>query len=419
MLTEKQINIGRRNFIKMVSALPAIGLFDYSALDMEPVKVALIGAGGIGLDHIKKFDPKYIQVKAVCDIRPGAQDKALHLLKKEHDMQADAYADYKDALKRDDIEAVIIGTPLWTHAPIAIDALNAGKHVFCEKMMAKTVEQCQAMIDAADSNKRILQIGYQRFYSKLYQDAYQLIRNGLLGDIYYIRTSWHLSGGRKRTIEGRDKRDMEKGLLSPTKYGYQDLEHLINWRMYWKYSEGYAAELLSHQTAVTNWVYDAEPTSVMGMGGTYIYKNDREIEDHFYCTFGYPNGRTVTSSMILSNDFEPTGEVIMGTEGILYLIGSYQAYLFLRQGKSNWKYAEIDTIAKDLSNKLDVNNLPDKKVEPVNYGSDDSYKTEFRGFANAIRKDGPVLSGGREGMAAAKAIIAANRSIKSRQAVEI
>ena len=90
-----------------------------------------------------------------------------------------------------EIEMVVIATPLVSHAPIAIDCLKAGKHVLCEKLMARTVGQCKAMIKAADDNDRLLAIGHQRHYSMLYANAVEIINTGLFGDIKHIRALWH------------------------------------------------------------------------------------------------------------------------------------------------------------------------------------------------------------------------------------
>src|SRR5262245_27137323 len=92
----------------------------------------------------------------------------------------------------EDLEAVIIATPLWAHADIAVGCLDAGKHVRCEKMMAKTAADCRRTIDAARRNRRILEIGYQRYYNPIYQAAYEnVIKAGVLGDVYHVRLAWH------------------------------------------------------------------------------------------------------------------------------------------------------------------------------------------------------------------------------------
>ena len=93
--------------------------------------------------------------------------------------------------KEKEIEAVVIALPLHLHAPVAIDCLKAGKHVLCEKLMARNIGQCKEMIKAAEENDRILSIGHQRHYSMLYAHAVEVIKAGVLGDVKHIRALWH------------------------------------------------------------------------------------------------------------------------------------------------------------------------------------------------------------------------------------
>ena len=106
-------------------------------------------------------------------------------------MSIKQYANHKELLADPEIEAVVIAVPLNVHAQIAIDALNAGKHVLAEKLMVQNITQCKEMIKVAEQNKKLLAIGHQRHYSVLYENANELIREGLLGDIKFIRASWH------------------------------------------------------------------------------------------------------------------------------------------------------------------------------------------------------------------------------------
>src|SRR6202034_553350 len=85
----------------------------------------------------------------------------------------------------------VIALPLWLHAPIAIKAMEAGKHVFCEKLMAHSVHECKEMCRSARKTNRLLAIGHQRHYSVLYDNANYLVQNDFLGDIRHIRALWH------------------------------------------------------------------------------------------------------------------------------------------------------------------------------------------------------------------------------------
>src|SRR5262245_23525733 len=200
-------------------------------------------------------------------------------------------------LQKEDIEAVVMAPPLWLHAEIASACLEAGKHVLCEKMMAWDEAGCRRMQDAARKSGKLLEIGYQRFYNPVYQAAYDgIIKAGVLGDVYHARLAWHRNGNWRR------KEEPPAG-FDPQRWGYPSWEHVLNWRLYWKYSKGLLAELASHQVNIANWFFDAVPEAVLGSGGVYRFKDGREVEDHLYATFDYPGGRTAVFSTIESNAF--------------------------------------------------------------------------------------------------------------------
>ena len=191
MMNEEQRKLGRRNFIKAVATVPPTGALVWKASSMSPVKAGIIGIGSQGGVLMENAPPSHIRISAVCDIFPPNREKALKIAKERFDPQAIAYPDHQELLGRKDIEAIIIAAPLWMHEPLAIDALKAGKHVFTEKAMAHSIEGCRRMIDAANSARKNLQVGHQRNYNPLYQEAFELIQGGVIGDVYHVRTLWH------------------------------------------------------------------------------------------------------------------------------------------------------------------------------------------------------------------------------------
>jgi len=203
-LTEEKRELGRRNFIKAVAATPVAGALIWKASSMRPVRAGIIGIGGQGGVLLENAPPSHIQIKAVCDIFPANRERALKIAQERHDPEAKAYEDYRELLERRDLEAVIIATPLWQHAPMSIDALNAGKHVFCEKNMAKGIDECRQMLEAARSAGKNLQIGHQRTYNPLYHEAKELIDAGTIGDVYHVRTLWHRNGDWRRKVPESD-----------------------------------------------------------------------------------------------------------------------------------------------------------------------------------------------------------------------
>ena len=164
----------------------------------DPVKVGFIGTGDEGNMLLTSIPPKYMDIVAVADLRPHNRDRAfkgdgnddrIGLIASwapRRPRRSKRFKDHKELLanaKELGIEAVVIATPLNTHAPIAIEAMDAGLHVLTEKLMAHTVTECKEMIRKAKEKNLLLAVGHQRHYSVLYDNANRLVQNGLLGDI--------------------------------------------------------------------------------------------------------------------------------------------------------------------------------------------------------------------------------------------
>ena len=240
-LTDEYRNIGQENFyaaigsnlirrdeLKEINAKdlkPGAGIgqkfFGYDTVD-KPIRVAVIGTGDQGSILIGAMNPKYVKVVAIADIRPFNQHRAFHgdaanantltlrpgLIsvfgwkdEAEARQNVKVFGEYQDLFKyyennkdnedEEGIEAVVIGLPLFLHAPVAVKAMKLGYHVLTEKLMAHTVGQCKDMARAAVQYKKHCATGHQRHYNVLYDHAVDMIKRGLLGDIHYIRAQWH------------------------------------------------------------------------------------------------------------------------------------------------------------------------------------------------------------------------------------
>jgi predicted dehydrogenase len=371
----------RRDFMKGMlaagTALPvgAAVYFGYQKLHGNPVRVGLIGAGDEGGVLVGEHNPDYLEFVAVADIRPSnmappgrsghdrifvgeagsGPRKGFNRIYGGQAKKIKRYVDYRELLADKDIEAVVIALPLHLHAPVAIDALRAKKHVLCEKLMAWNVSQCKEMIRVAEEEDRILAIGHQRHYNLLYAHAVEVLRSGELGDIKHIRALWHRNNawprldqdgkplvdanGRpllrdswKPPIPEEDRQELEGRIRQ---LGYKSMEELVRWRLYNRTGGGLMAELGSHQLdACSIFLGKAHPLAVSGVGGKFFYRDDREVDDHVFVTFEFPgpnyyadkeNGAVkdkndvvvVTYSSINTNSFEPYGECVMGTHGTM------------------------------------------------------------------------------------------------------
>jgi predicted dehydrogenase len=423
-LTPEQKTLGRRNFLKALVGTPALATLGATAafrgpLSGGPVKAALIGTGDEGRLLLGQCRKEFIDLRALCDINPKRLERAAEGLAKTGWSKPRLYGDWKDLLNKEDIEAILIATPLWTHADIAVGCLEAGKHVLCEKMMAWEIAACQRMLAAARKNNRILEIGYQRFYNPMYQAAYEnIIRAGMLGDIYFARLVWHRNGSWRRN------EDPPPAPFDPAPWGYPDWEHLLNWRMYHRYSGGLMAELGSHQVAVANWFFDSQPSSVYATGGIYRYKDGREVNDHIYVTYTYPEGRTATFTSIQSNKFDHYSEQFMGTKGTLILAGETEAFLFseedsksttieMSKQSSDPVMDASESRAADAAGRT-VSGARAEKLDRVA-----AYGLEIAGFCSAIRARTALRCGPERALKSATACLLANESAAKKIALSI
>ncbi len=322
--------------------------------------------------------------------------KRTTVLSKRNLPPARGYAEWKEMLEKEDLEAVIVAAPLWLHADIVVAALEAGKHVLCEKMMAWDVDGCERMKAAAEKADKVLEIGYQRTYNPVYQAAYDgIVRAGVLGDMYHARLVWHRNQSWRRKLE-----EPEPG-YDPSRWGYPSLEHLVNWRLYWRYSKGLFAELASHQVNVANWFFGATPEAVMSSGGVLRFK-DREVYDHVYATFEYPQGRTAIFSSIESNAFEHYYEMYLGTKGTLILRAETEAFLF-EEGARGAPPTGLEVALKGSGPALEAS---ESRVADAAAGSTAPgagaapridrlapYRLEISGFCSAVRTGRPLACG--------------------------
>ncbi|MER3415775.1 MAG: gfo/Idh/MocA family oxidoreductase [Gemmataceae bacterium] len=379
----------RRDFLLTAASVPAAAgalYFGYEKWHGKPVRAGLIGSGDEGLVLLTESNPDFVEFIAYSDIRPSNQKRALEgdppgrgprlgFRAKYGSEAAKAIArrsesyhdDYRRLLEDKDIELVVIALPLHLHAKVAIEAMQAGKHVLCEKLMARYITNrwqttegsivdrstsgaeeipgCKAMIRVARETGRLLAIGHQRHYSILYDGAYDVIQQGLLGDIRHIRALWH-----RNNRPGRDSWNRpipeEDQKVDVKRHGYKSLRELVNWRLYQRTGGGLMAELGSHQLdACSIFLGKKHPLFVSGVGGKYYYQDDREVEDHVFCTFEFPGKSydprkdprdndivVVTYSSINTNAFEGYGECVLGTDATLIVDSEREVLLFKERG---------------------------------------------------------------------------------------
>ncbi|MFN4257830.1 MAG: Gfo/Idh/MocA family protein [Gemmataceae bacterium] len=375
----RQKGLSRRDFMKGMLAAGGVALplsaAAYFGYDSErgfgkPVKAGLIGAGDEGGVLVGEHNPAYLEFVAYSDIRPSNQKRIFqgelhrnpnsprkgfyHMYGSDAKNKIKQYDDYHQLLDDPDIEAVVIALPLHLHAPVAIEAMQKGKHVLCEKLMAWNIDQCKQMIQAAREHDKVLSIGHQRHYSMLYAHANEVIQAGVLGDVKHIRALWHRNNTPPRgdswskAVPEEDRKALESTIQ---RHGYKSMEELVRWRLYNRTGGGLMAELGSHQLdACSIFLGKVHPLAVSGVGGKFFYKDDREVEDHVFVTFEFPGKNyyvdpstrkeikdpndivIVTYSSISTNAFEPYGECVMGRDGTMVVETEAKVMLWKERG---------------------------------------------------------------------------------------
>ncbi|MBT34477.1 MAG: oxidoreductase [Thalassobius sp.] len=293
----------RRDFLKS-SAIAgtgmALGLSAFpnivKSYNQDIVRIGVVGTGGRGNWLIKQTQSSPdIKIVACCDLIPERLETGMSLA----DEKAKSYSDYRKLIEDKSIDALIIATPLSVHYEVAMAALDAGKHVFCEKTMTHNIEQTVNLSHKVKNSNLVFQMGFQQRMSPLFHRINEIISGGYIGDIQHIYASWNRNGDWRRAVKD------------------PKMEKLINWRLYREYSGGLMAELCAHQIDVVNWMLDSKPVKVVGSGGVNYWKDGRETYDNVHTIFDYPNGTKATFTSLTTNSYEAFSVKFYGTKATL------------------------------------------------------------------------------------------------------
>ncbi|MBN2367237.1 MAG: Gfo/Idh/MocA family oxidoreductase [Calditrichaeota bacterium] len=390
--------ISRRKFISLGTAaaagitltMPAFSSGFQKKSTGDTLNLGIIGIGDRGewMVYILKNIPG-IHVTACCDILPGHLEAGL----KQAESGAKGYKDYRKMLENKDLDGIIIATPLHLHFQMAKDALDADKHVFCEKTMTYNIEQALLLEKAVKSSGKIFQVGYQTRSNPLFAEIHEMINNGYLGALTHVRCNYHRNGDWRRPVPD------------------PSLERLINWRMYREYSGGLMAELCSHHIDITNWMMDSHPLRVVGIGGIDYWKDDRETFDNVNTVYEYPNGVKAIFTSITTNAHYGVSLQYMGTKGTIEISAEEgQKARFYPEQKFIESEANPDSAAgvyavtaatyqvwkKGKGTEIKVDNQPE--------GDEETTGLAFKHFADCIRNNKTPVSNAKTGRRAAIAV---------------
>lgn len=292
------------------------------------ISVGLIGSGGRGSYDaaIVNADPR-ARVTALCDLYDDRLETATQKIKATGPK---VYKDFEKLLASPDIDAVVIATPPFEHPRMLEAAVQAGKHIYCEKPAGVDIEGVKRVIATARKAdpKKNISFGFQQRYGPVYLEAYKRIQAGEIGTLSNARGFW-----------------IDRDPFKRVAYADPKVEKLRNWFAYRDLSGDFIVEQDCHNLDVLHWFLGARPIRAVGMGGRKV-RTDMEILDHLTLSYEFPNDIHVNfeANQISPAGFRRVGEEFTGTKG---LIETSRERMVHRKGA---KDVETITSTRDITN---------------------------------------------------------------------
>jgi predicted dehydrogenase len=325
MKNEPASELNRRSFLKGGSISTLMSLIGAVELKPEPaaqgiagvkiqagpkVNCAVIGLGTRGREIAQTLSVLAdANVSAVCDPYPSSLRRGAKAAP-----TAASIKDYKQILADKEIKAVVIATPSHEHRQMVIEALNAGKHVYCEAPLAHTIEDARAIALAArKAHRQVFQAGLQTRSESQRHFLLSFIRAGAIGRPIMVKTQWH----KKQSWR----------FASPN----TEREKALNWRLSQETSPGLIGEIGIHQVDATSWYLNSNPVAVTGFGAINFWNDGRDVPDTVQAVFEYPNNVNLIADCTLANSFDSMMDVLYGTDSAV----------MIREEKA-WMFKEVD-----------------------------------------------------------------------------
>jgi len=327
-MTASPQDLTRRDFLAGGSLATFMGLLggvelvaqpEEAAKDEAPptpankVKCAVIGCGVWGREIVSTLSRiPTAQVVALCDKYPAYLKRAARLAP-----EAKPIEDYRKILEDQDIPVVIVATPSHLHKPVALEALQAGKHVYCEAPLATTLEDAKAIALAAKHSPKLhFQTGLHFRSDPQRPFVLNFIRSGATGKTIMARSQWHKKQSWRFTAPDPER------------------EKEINWRLDPQTSLGLVGEIGIHQIDSASWFLGARPTAVTGFGSLMLWNDGRVVPDTIQTLFEYPDGVRFQHDCTLANSFDSDYEAYYGSDAAILIRGS-----------KAWMFKEVDAPA--------------------------------------------------------------------------
>jgi len=403
-----------------------ISLRDYYSAN-DNINVALIGAGGQGTgDAFTAKTIPGVKIVAACDLFDSRLDEA----KKNFGADIFTTRDYKEILLRRDIDAVIIGTPDHWHKDISVDALNSGKHVYCEKPMVQQITEGAAVVEAQRKTGKVLQVGSQGMSSLGNEKAKELFEAGAIGQLNYVEGFWarNTPGGAWQydlPADASEKNVDWKRFLKDKPQVPYDPKRFFRWRCFRDYGTGVCGDLFVHLLSSLHFIISSMgPTRIMSTGGLRYWKDGRDVPDIMLGMFDYPKTEKHPafnlSLRVNFVDSNPDGSYfrLVGNEGTMTV--EWEKVTVTK----NFSYPP-DNYAQVLKGKQYATDYdrkrikdPDVTVFKVQEGYKGAHYDHFYNWARAMRGGKAVIEDALFGYRAAAPALICNDSFFQEKAIK-
>lgn len=331
-MSEKR-ELKRRDFLKAAAVstaamtlAPAVRVLGTN----DRVRLGIIGPGGRGKGLMREAlqcpGTEFVAIADVYERRHGEAQKLAPGVR--------TYFDYRKLLEHKDIDAILIATPLHLHARHFLDALDAGKDIYCEKTMTWSIDEAKQCRDAARKSNRVISIGMQHTSSSRFRQVKQLLSNQTMGKITQIRSymsrntphnqpQWARAVPQDCTPD-KVRWDLFQPADRPRKF---DANRFMNWRFFWEYSGGNITENMVHQIGFWMKAMDLPvPMAATMCGGVFLWKDGREVPDTIGVTLQFPQEMVFTWTSNFGNGRYPYGDAVLGTDGTIEAEGDSAHY---------------------------------------------------------------------------------------------
>lgn len=326
----------RRNFFKSAAAAAlTTNIFTGNIRGAnDKINAGFIGMGKMGRANLRyAMQQENLVPVAVCDVFQRNLDWAV----RDSKNQAKPYRDFREVLADKSIDVVCIATPDHWHAYMTVEACKAGKDVYVEKPICCVVDEGVKMVQAARKYNRVVQAGTMQRSAKHFQQAVDIVRNGDLGQVTFVRT-WNYANGSPEGVGNPPDGDPPEGLdwdmwLGPApkrpfnanRFGVDPKDrYFSNFRYFWDYAGGWMTDWAVHWLDIVQMAFKEEvPTEITAVGGKLYIKDNTETPDTMEVSYLYPSGFVATYERKSGNSqsmFDKSGGILFcGTKGTMFL----------------------------------------------------------------------------------------------------